>query len=184
MYELNNHNLGFLDKKEQPTEEMVYKAFNIEMEEAININKNIPLEVIENLEEPSVVEVVQGKEWSLTKLVWNVKKYGDYIRIEIVKTGPENIEEEMEDVEYEDVTHQSNLIKVREFNSVGRHKELLEEALTHEDYAEASRLRDWMVDYRTFIDKLKVQMVESIKNEDFELLNEYMGHILDMNRTL
>lgn len=171
-----NENMEFLNKDEQPTEEMVYKAFNLTIAEAKKYNAHIPLETIISLEEPTSIEVIKGDVWSLTKLLWDTP-HGQYMRLEIVRNGHE-LDEEIEDIDFEDVSDEYDAGFELDYDTK------LSFALVNEDYDEAIHLREWMRGYRLFLEKVKPLMKEALVKEDFILLNEYMISIKDFYKTI
>jgi len=173
------NNLEFLDSFKTPTDEMVYNAFNISLDEAKIYNSKIPPNIISGLKEtPDNVTKIEGSVWTIYKNIWNTK-LGPYTKMEAIKNNMSANESKIlldviEDIEFEEIDY--------DFNSYFEYE--LGEAVSNENYHRAAYLRDWMKDYKILIKKLKPLMVNAILEENFNKLSVYIEDIKKYHRTL
>lgn len=175
----NKKNIDFLNDKRTPTVDMIYAAFSINFPDDIEIenvdfSSDIDMEWNE-LGEPHSSDTLEGTEWMVRKLTWNTPK-GLVVKFEIRSM---NMDENIIDIEYEDLDDEDS-----EDDFILTYDERLWEALEHEDYREASRLRDWKLDLDALNGKLKPLMVKALEDEDYLKLNEYLMAIKNYYKTI
>tara|TARA_R110000796_G_scaffold215732_3_gene331761 strand:+ start:3324 stop:3953 length:630 start_codon:yes stop_codon:yes gene_type:complete len=159
----------FLNEKAAPTTKQIIKVFISDTDKK---NKFTIGSYSENeLGKPDHVHKVLGTEWTITKLTWNHTKK-TLISFLVLKTKisdrVELLHEDIVDIEFEDI-EDDNLHYSDEL-----YEGLLTAALNDEDYDEASKLRDWKIEFELLLDELKPLMDECFRKRDFLLFNTHV----------
>ena len=127
----------------------------------------------EDLGEPTNTEVHSGSEWEVTRLTWD-GELGPIYKILVKKL---NMKDDMLDYNSPFEIEESDIKEMS-------YKELLEEAIKNEDFDEATRLRDWDLELKKLLKKLKPLIIKAIEDEDLDALTNCTNKINSYRNTL
>jgi hypothetical protein len=176
-------NRDFLNKKEIPTPNQLMMVFFGPKEDLKKVRQKIIDDYatvdFDSLGNPHHVKSIKGTEWIVYRFEWDV--LGDKVfRIDVRKIDngftnpifPYGID--VIDVEHEEIIDEAEL----------SFKELLEIALEFEDYDEAVRLREWDKGFKTLLTTIKPQILQAIKDENINALENALIQIQNYRKTL
>lgn len=165
-----NADRSFLDNKERPTDLMIVNLF-ITPDDILH---GVDLEDydIKKLGNPDKIKTIEGTEWILSKLVW-YKEEGRVITFDIVKLSTD-----LFDIGGNALIIPTLDIPHKEVKKIGYHARL-EKAVEEEDYSEASRLRDWLKDFKELSSTIFPLMQKAINGGKFGTYNSLMKQLND-----